>query len=134
MDTFLSFLPLILMLVFIAVNIPVSFSIILSMLVYFIFINTGMPIELLIQRMVAASTSFPLLAVPFFVFSGTVIAYSGIADRMVSMAELLTGHMKGGLAQVNVMLTMLMSGVTGSTNADAAMQTRMLVPEMVKRG
>ena len=134
MDSIMPFLPLILMLVFMAIKIPISYSLILSSLVYFVFINTGMPIEVLVQRMVAASASFPLLAVPFFVFAGTVIAYSGIADRLMAMAELITGHMKGGLAQVNVILSLLMSGVAGSANADAAMQSKMLVPEMVKRG
>jgi len=134
MGSIMPFVPLLLMLLFIALNIPVSFSLILSTLVYFIFINTGMPIEIMVQRMIAGSASFPLLAVPFFVFAGTVIAYSGIADRLMAMAELLTGHMKGGLAQVNVMLTLLMSGVSGSANADAAMQSKMLVPEMIKRG
>ena len=53
---------------------------------------------------------------------------------MMDFAEVLTGHMKGGLAQVNVVLSMLMGGCSGSANADCAMQSKMLVPEMEKRG
>ncbi|MFR4578816.1 MAG: TRAP transporter large permease subunit [Clostridium fessum] len=52
---------------------------------------------------------------------------------MMDFAEVLTGHMKGGLAQVNVVLSMLMGGCSGSANADCAMQSKMLVPEMEKR-
>ena len=60
--------------------------------------------------------------------------YAGISNRLMSMADVLTGHMTGGLAQVNVMLSTLMGGVTGSANADAAMESKILVPEMVARG
>lgn len=134
LDSILPFLPLLLLIVFFSLNIPVAFSLILSTLVYFLFINTGMPVETIVQRMIAGAESFPMLAVPFFVFAGTVMAYSGIASRLMGMAELLTGHMKGGLGQMNIVLSLLMGGVSGSANADAAMQSKMLVPEMVKRG
>ena len=60
--------------------------------------------------------------------------YAGISQKLMQFAEVLTGHMAGGLAQVNVLLSMLMGGVSGSANADAAMQSKMLVPEMEKRG
>ena len=60
--------------------------------------------------------------------------YAGISTKLMSFADVLTGHLPGGLAQVNVLLSMLMGGVSGSANADAAMQCKMLVPEMEKRG
>jgi tripartite ATP-independent transporter DctM subunit len=66
--------------------------------------------------------------------AGSVMNYAGISNRLMSMADVLTGHMTGGLAQVNVMLSTLMGGVTGSANADAAMESKILVPEMVARG
>lgn len=69
-----------------------------------------------------------------FVMAGSVMNYGGISDKMMDFAEVLTGHMKGGLAQVNVVLSMLMGGCSGSANADCAMQSKMLVPEMEKRG
>lgn len=60
--------------------------------------------------------------------------YTGISRRLVAFAEVLTGHLPGGLAQVNVVLSTLMGGLSGSNIADAAMQSKILVPEMVKRG
>ncbi|WP_312941216.1 TRAP transporter large permease, partial [Oscillibacter sp.] len=83
---------------------------------------------------VAQGESFTLLAVPFFVSVGVIMNYSGIATRLMNVADMLTGRMVGGLAQSNVVLSALMGGVSGSANADAAMQSKMLVPEMTKRG
>ena len=65
---------------------------------------------------------------------GAVMNYSGISSRLMGVAEVLTGHMKGGLAQVNILLSTLMGGISGSANADAAMECKILVPEMTKRG
>ena len=80
------------------------------------------------------ATKFPLLAIPFFVMMGSVMNYSGISNKLMQMAEVLTGHMVGGLAQVNVLLSTMMGGVSGSANADAAMQSKILVPQMEARG
>ena len=101
---------------------------------YFAFINTSLPIDLIFQRMVASGESFTLLAVPFFVAAGTVMNYSGIADKLLLMADVIAGHMRGGLAQVNVVLSALNAGVSGSANADAALESKILVPQMIKRG
>ena len=60
--------------------------------------------------------------------------YGGISARLMDFADALTGHMRGGLAQINVLLSMLMGGCSGSANADAAMECKLLVPEMEKRG
>ncbi len=126
--------PLIILFILFLMNIPVAFCLMVSALSYFVFCPTGMPASMVIQRMVASSESFPMLAIPFFITAGTIMTYSGISSRLMSFAECLTGHMNGGLGQVNVLLSALMGGVSGSSNADAAMQSKMLVPEMVKRG
>ena len=89
---------------------------------------------MVVQRMISGAESFPMLAIPFFILSGTIMTYSGIASRLMSFCECLTGHMAGGLGQVNVLNSVLMGGVSGSSNADAAMDAKMLVPEMMKRG
>lgn len=86
------------------------------------------------QTFIRSAESFPLLAIPFFIMAGSVMNYSGISKRLMGMAEVLTGHFIGGLAQVNILLSVLMGGISGSANADAAMQCKILVPEMVKRG
>jgi tripartite ATP-independent transporter DctM subunit len=66
--------------------------------------------------------------------AGEIMNYSGISSKMMEFADVLTGHMRGGLAQTNIVLSTLMGGVSGSANADAAMESKILVPEMIKRG
>lgn len=127
-------IPIILMFVLFFFKVPVAFCLIISTLSYFVFFPTGMPVEMVVARMVSGAESFPLMAVPFFILAGTVMTYSGISAHLLNFAELMTGHMSGALGQVNVLLSALMGGVSGSSNADAAMQSKMLVPEMVKRG
>src|SRR5699024_2655457 len=68
------------------------------------------------------------------IMAGSIMNYSGISEKLLKFADVLTGHLAGGLGQVNVVLSLLMGGVSGSANADAAMQSKMLVPEMEKRG
>lgn len=115
-------------------NIPISFALFASSLYYFIFMNTNTFADLILQTFVKSAESFPLLAIPFFIMAGAVMNYAGISDKLMKMAEVLSGHMKGGLAQVNVLLSVLMGGISGSANADAAMECKILVPEMEKRG
>ncbi len=125
--------PVVILLLGIAIGIPVALAIGIAALSFFL-ISGAMPPELFIQRIVAVTHSFPLLAVPLFVMTGVVMNYAGITSRMMAFAEAMTGHWKGGLAQVNVLLSTLLGGVSGSANADAAMQSKVLVPEMTKRG
>lgn len=69
-----------------------------------------------------------------FITAGVVMNYSGISTRLLKFADLVVGHLPGSLGHVNVLLSTLMGGISGSSNADAAMQCKILVPEMVKRG
>jgi len=96
--------------------------------------NNSMPVDLTLQNLVAGIQDFGLLAVPLFIMAGVIMNYSGISSRLMSFADLLVGHMPGGLGQVNVLLSTLMGGISGSGNADTAMQCKILVPEMTKRG
>lgn len=125
--------PIAILLVGISIGIPVAFSIGIAALAFFL-LSGAMPPELFVQRIVAVTHSFPLLAVPLFVMTGVVMNYAGITSRMMAFAEAMTGHWKGGLAHVNVLLSTLLGGVSGSANADAAMQSKVLVPEMARRG
>lgn len=125
--------PLWVLLIAIAIGIPVGFAIGMAALTFFLLLGP-MPPELFVQRMVAVTHSFPLLAVPLFVMTGVVMNHAGITRRMMGFAESMTGHWIGGLAQVNVLLSTLMGGVSGSAVADAAMQAKVLVPEMSRRG
>ena len=130
----MAYLPVIIVFLLYFSSIPIAFALFASAIVYFTFINVGMPPDLILQKFVTATASFPLLALPFFIMAGSVMNYSGISNKLMKMAEVLTGHMTGGLAQVNIVLSTMMGGVSGSANADAAMQSKILVPEMEKRG
>lgn len=128
------YLPIIMVFILYFSSIPIAFALFGSSLFYFAIIDTSSPVDLILQKFVTSTQSFPLLAIPFFVMAGSIMNYAGISKKLMQFADVLTGHMAGGLAQVNVLLSMLMGGVSGSANADAAMQSKMLVPEMEKRG
>lgn len=121
------------MLVLFLANIPVAFAIIASCLIYFLISQQVEPM-LLVQRMIAGVESIPLLAIPFFVVAGVLMNYTGITRRIANFAEVLTGHLPGGLAQVSIVLSTIMGGLSGSGLADAAMQAKMMHPEMIKKG
>ncbi|HOO64733.1 MAG TPA: TRAP transporter large permease subunit, partial [Synergistaceae bacterium] len=84
--------------------------------------------------MIGGTESISLLAIPFFVCAGVFMNYTGVTTRIMNFCEVMTGRMNGGLAQVNVLLSTLMGGLSGSNIADAAMQSKMLVPEMEAKG
>jgi tripartite ATP-independent transporter DctM subunit len=126
----------------------------LSALVFFVFAAIGIPIALTFlaiiglwvlaepaildvvaaQRLVNGTQSFPLLAVPLFILTGELMNISGITPRVTRFALVLTRGVTGGLAKTNVILSTLLSGMSGSANGDAAMQAKILVPQMVKHG
>ncbi|MBT1450489.1 TRAP transporter large permease [Glaciecola sp. XM2] len=128
------YLPVLLLFVLYFLGIPIAYALLGSAIFYFTFFDAGMPPDLVLQKFISSAASFPLLAIPFFVMAGSVMNYSGISKRLMQMAEVLTGHFVGGLAQVNVLLSTFMGGISGSANADAAMQSKILVPQMVKQG
>lgn len=127
-------IPLILVFVLLAIRIPVCMAFISGAVVYFGFIATEMPLNMILSKMVSAGMNMNLMAIPFFITAGLLMNYTGITSRMMNFADLCVGHMWGGLAQVNVLLSALMGGLCGSSNADAAMECKMLVPEMERRG
>jgi len=119
--------------VFLAIGVPVAFALGLATVPVFVF-GDYMPLTVAMQRMYGATQSFPLLAVPFFILAGNLMNITGITDRLLTFARLLTGWMIGGLAQVSIVLSALMGGISGSAVADAAMESRLLGPAMARRG
>lgn len=119
--------------VFLVIGMPVAFALGLASIP--VFVMTGaMPPTVVIQKMVTATQSFPLLAVPFFILAGNLMNVTGITYRLVKFARLLTGWMAGGLAQVSIVLSFMMGGISGSAVADASMESRLLGPSMIKQG
>lgn len=132
--TFVKLIPAIMVFILYFMGLPIVYSLLGSTFFYFLVLDPSTQCWLLLQKVMNSTQSFSMLAIPFFVMSGSVMNFGGIADKMMDFCECVTGHMKGGLAQVNVLLSMLMGGCSGSANADCAMQSKMLVPEMEKRG
>lgn len=115
------------------INIPVSISIGVSSLAYIVIFDAA-PLTLLAQRMAAGIDSFPLLAIPFFLFAGTLMAESGITPRIMKFASSLVGRIPGGLAIVMVIACMLFGAISGSGVADVVAIGSILLPAMEKNG
>ncbi|WP_272848265.1 TRAP transporter large permease [Paracoccus saliphilus] len=115
------------------IRVPVFIAILAGTALYFLAAGHANPL-LLVQRFVSGLESVPLLAVPFFVCAGVFMNHSGITRRIMTFCAALTAAIWGGLAQVNILLSTLMGGMSGSSLADAAMTAKMLVPEMERRG
>lgn len=123
----------VLLLVFLFLKVPVFISILGAAATYFA-LHTEINSVILAQRVLAGSQSIPLLAIPFFVCAGVFMNYTGVTKRIVDFCEAVVGNIIGGIGHVTVLVATLMGGLSGSNLADAAMEAKMLVPEMEKRG
>lgn len=94
----------------------------------------GTSLAMVAQRMVNGANSFTMLAIPFFFMAGELMNISGVTEKIIIMAKALVGHMKGGLAQVNIVASVFFAGVSGSATADTAALGSSLIPAMVKEG
>lgn len=121
------------MLVLLFLKVPVYLSVLGGSAIYFV-LNPSINTVMFAQRTITGVESISLLAIPFFVCAGILMNYTGVTKRIMDFCSVLTGRMSGGLAQVNVLLSTLMGGLSGSNLADAAMQAKMLVPEMEAKG
>lgn len=123
----------VLFVLFLVTGMPVALALALAAFPVFTLSGT-MPPTVAIQKMVNATQSFPLLAVPFFIFAGNLMNATGITERLIKFARLLTGWLAGGLGQVSIALSLMMGGISGSAVADAAMEARLLGPSMISQG
>lgn len=113
-------------------GVPIAFVILGASVIYFAL--NPMMASTVAQRMASSLESFPLLAVPFFIVAGAAMARGGIARRLYDFADGLVGHWHGGLAQVAVMNSLFLGAMSGSSNADAAIDARTIAPIMRERG
>lgn len=120
-------------LVLMLIGMPVAFAIGISGIVFFLQ-HPELPITIPLQQTISTTQNFALLAIPLFIMAGNLMNASGITERLLDLASVIAGRMKGGLAQMSLALSGLMGGVSGSAIADAAMQSRMLGNEMISRG
>jgi tripartite ATP-independent transporter DctM subunit len=124
---------IVLFFVLLLLGLPVAFTIGLAGFLYFL-TSPVLSTAIGVQKIASVSQSFPLLAVPFFVLAGHLMNESGITERLFRFSKISVGWMAGGLAQVAVVLSTLMGGVSGSAVADAAMEARILGPTMIGEG
>lgn len=114
-------------------NMRIYLAMFSAIIIYFLFFS-NVPMAIAVQRLVAPTQNNSLLAIPFFILLGTLLSHTGVAERILRLAGLLVGRLRGGLAMANVMMSTLMGGVSASNLADAAMLARMMVPEMERAG
>jgi tripartite ATP-independent transporter DctM subunit len=113
-------------------GVPISFALILSSAI--VVWAADLPLTVVVQQMFAGINAFTLLALPFFFLAGNVMTDGGISERLVKLAMALVGHLRGGLAHVNVVVGMFISGISGSSTADAAAISSIFCPAMKRRG
>lgn len=114
-------------------NTPIALAIGLSSVAAFL-AHGDFSLMMVIQRLYAGTDSFPLMAVPLFMFAGSLMDSGGISSRVVRLAESLVGWMPGGLAAVAIVSAMFFAGISGSAAADTAAVGAILIPSMVQRG
>lgn len=120
-----------LLLVFLKV--PVAFALGLACIPV-IFITDHVSFFALIDRTYSSFNSFLLLSVPFFLLAANLMNSSGITEKLMGLSRTTVGHLPGGLGHVNVFVSMLFAGISGSSTADAAGIGKLLIPQMVKEG
>lgn len=126
------FLPLFILFLF--VGLPVVFAMIAAPAILLMLNGQEREITLLYRNIYEGINSFPLMAIPFFILAGEFMNRGGISQRIVGFANAMVGHFRGGLAQVNVVDSMLFAGISGSAVADVSALGSIVIPQMEKKG
>ena len=119
--------------VLVAMRVPVAFALGVATIPV-VLLDLRLTPFLIMDRMFQSYNSFILLAVPFFLLAANLMNSGKTTDRLIELARVLTGWMPGGLGQVNVAVSMLFAGISGSSTADAAGCGRILIPAMTRQG
>lgn len=114
-------------------GLPLAFSLFISS-VFVASVWTSLPFLQLVQKMFSGVDSFVLTAIPFFLLAGNIMNSGKITDKLINLATVLVGHMRGGLAHINVLVSLLFGGVSGSAVADTSGVGSILIPAMQKKG
>ena len=119
--------------VLVFLRIPVAFALGLACVPVF-FIDDRLTPFLLLNEMMKAYNSFLLLAVPFFMLAANLMNSAGVTERLMNLARTMVGHLPGGLGHVNVVVSMLFAGISGSSTAEAAGIGGVMIPAMKRQG
>lgn len=123
-----------LFILFLLIGIPISLVLGMTTVVYFFTAGNSVLMDSAPQRLFSGLDNFGLLAIPLFMLTGELMNGGGITSRLVVFARVLVGHVRGGLAYVTVIANMFLASILGSANAQAAMMSKVMVPEMEKEG
>ena len=126
-------LIIVLFLVLLLLRVPAAFCMLITTLVYAL-VEQSVPQSFIPQAMVSGSASYTIMAAPFFILVGELMNSSGITKRLFKFANVLVGHITGGLGHVNVLASVFFSGVSGSAIADAAGLGNVEIKAMVDEG
>jgi len=118
---------------FLAIGVPIAFSLGLSTTLYFIIFNKDL-LQVVPQMLFAGMDSYTLIALPLFILMGQLMNESKITSRLIDYCLIFIGNIRGGLGIVNVISSMLFGGISGSSVSDTASIGSILIPEMKKRG
>ena len=121
------------LMVLLLIGVPVSFALALSAAISLL-MEGSTPLIQIIQRMFAGSSSWLLLAIPFFMLTGQIMEKGGVTRRLVDFADALVGFLPGGLSAVNIVVSMFFGGVSGSAVADTSAVGSLLIPAMNRQG
>jgi len=113
-------------------RVPITFSLAAASIATAIYLN--IPLMAIVQQMAQGVKSFSLLAIPFFIIAGEMMGRGGIAEKIINLANVLVGRVRGGLGMVNVVDSMFFGGISGSAVADVASTGTIIIPLMNKKG
>lgn len=118
--------------ILVAIGVPVAYALGLSAIVGALWVE--LPLDAVMIQIASGVNKFSLLAIPFFVLAGAIMAEGGMAHRLVAFASVLVGFIRGGLALVNILASTFFGAISGSSVADTASVGSVLIPEMEKKG
>ncbi len=125
---------LVIFLIFLLIGLPVFFAMLAAPGIMLFSEDMSRDVALMYRNIFNGMDSFPLMAIPFFMLAGELMNRGGITIRLVEFAQALIGHLRGGLAHVNILSSMLFAGLSGSAVADTSALGSMLIPAMEKNG
>ena len=126
----MSFILFAVFVLLIVITVPIAFAPGIAAALW-VAVSGLVPMIMLPQRMYAGIDSFPLIAIPFFILAGKIMAAGGISDRLIKVSSVLVGRFKGGLAYINIVSSMFFAGITGSATADSSSIGSILIPAMI---
>ncbi|MEG0473304.1 MAG: TRAP transporter large permease [Solibacillus sp.] len=130
----MTFLTIAIFFLLLIMGIPIAMVLGIITIIYFLLNGQMMLLDSTPLRMYSSLENFGLLAIPLFMLMGEIMNEGGITTRLVQFARVLIGHFKGGLAYVTVVANMFLASILGSANAQAAMMSKVMVPQMEKEG